>query len=283
MEGEFLTRAAAQEISGEILAAREGLLCNKALVVKRSAQQWRFFSDCIDRLVFPGSSSEFDRADSRRLVSLKFEVENKLRRYYERPGKSVDYVFVMAHKRNLQGYPTGEEYPDIGGYCVLVRPLASEASNLPAEHPDVVSEILDVVSRAADAEFDAYAALPNISLEAVDRYFCNNGPARDEIQNLLYRHSAKGWVISNHMNPSTKRLLSISLKSWSQSEATVKTTEYWYLRWYSSMPNRYTYIYRETNRQTYILKREDEVWKVFQNLRPSPRSGAPSRRKTPQG
>lgn len=93
MEGEFLTRAAVLEISGEILAAREGLLCNKALVVKRSAQQWRFFSDCIDRLVFPGSASEFDQADSRRLVSLKFEVENKLRRYYERPGKPVDYVF----------------------------------------------------------------------------------------------------------------------------------------------------------------------------------------------
>jgi hypothetical protein len=61
----------------------------------------------------------------------------------------------------------------------------------------------------------------------------------------------RGWVLSNPLNPSTKRLLSIKVK-------------------------------KITGRQIYIVKKETEGWKIFQNLRPSPRSSIPHRWKKKQ-
>lgn len=77
---------------------------------------------------------------------------------------------------------------------------------------------------------------------------------------------------------STKRLIDIRVKTIDAGEAIVHTTEYRYLRWWDTKKLSYVYPYRETNRQTYIVKQENGTWKVFQNLRPSPRSSAPNRR-----
>lgn len=278
LEGEFLSHEAVLQRVDAIRTARDRLLGQKSLVVKRSARQWRFFSDCVDRLLVPESSSEFDQSDPRQIVSLKFEVDTKLRRYYERPGQPVEFVFVLVHKRNLPGYLTGGmSYPDVGGYAVLVRPLSLDEPFRADERAAVQAEILEVVRQGAEAEFGAYRALPQIYLENIDRVFYKDGPARKEILTILYRHAAKEWVISNEDNPSTKSLHSIDLKRYSEKDAIVKTSEYWYLRWYSICSNKYVKVYRETNLQTYLLLKEDGKWKIYQNERPFPRSGAPGR------
>jgi len=57
-------------------------------------------------------------------------------------------------------------------------------------------------------------------------HWCSPGsPALKEIINLLTRHQNKGWIISNPMNPSTKRLLSIKVKKIDNNEAVVNTVE----------------------------------------------------------
>jgi hypothetical protein len=103
-----------------------------------------------------------------------------------------------------------------------------------------------------------------------------------EIVNILTRHQKKGWIISNQLNPSTKRLMSVNVKNITSSEAVVNTSECWYLHWFDMSSGSYTYIYRETNRQKYIVKKEPFGWKIFRNLRPSPRSTIPHRWKKPQ-
>jgi hypothetical protein len=40
----------------------------------------------------------------------------------------------------------------------------------------------------------------------------------------------------------------------------------------------YTFPNRETNRQSYILKKDKGIWKVFQFIRPQPRTSVPHRR-----
>ncbi len=82
------------------------------------------------------------------------------------------------------------------------------------------------------------------------------------------------------MNPSTKRLMEVKVKRIALNEAEVTTREYWYLRWLKASNDSYEYTYRETNLQRYILNREDGAWKVYQNLRPAPRTTAPQRWRT---
>ena len=42
--------------------------------------------------------------------------------------------------------------------------------------------------------------------------FCPFGPAKKEIVHVLTRHIERGWILTNPMNPSTKRILSIKVK-----------------------------------------------------------------------
>lgn len=201
---------------------------------------------------------------------------------YLRPGREPRFLFTMVHKSVLDSIGMESNYPSVANYCVLVRDLASEAIHGEVSKLDPVQTrayIERVVAEAVDAEYGAYMSLPNIVTDEVDKWFCSDGPARKEIVTILERHKKKGWVISNPMNPSTKRLLGIRVKKIAEKEAVVNTTEYWYLRWWDLKEGSYTYPYRETNRQTYILIKESDGWKVFENLRPLPRSSVPHRLK----
>ena len=42
----------------------------------------------------------------------------------------------------------------------------------------------------------------------------------------------------------------------------VRTTEYWYLRWWGTIEGKYRYPYRETNRQADILTQRGDAWLV---------------------
>jgi len=258
----------------------EALLAARAVAGKPKARQWRFFRDAVERLLSGGSPSEFDTLSRTHAAQLKFEVEDKLRRFYLRPGRAPEVVFTLARSSEvgLYGLEDGGKYPELAGYCVLVRDLSEDGiGEPPSMREDTAPYLEKVVAACIDAEFAAYAALPEIRLGEAERWFHLDGPAYADIRNLVTRHHKRGWVISNPMNPSTKRLLAVKVKKVDGCEATVATTEYWYLRWWGTRENTYVYPYRETNHQLYVLRKEPDGWRVSENLRPPPRSSAPSR------
>lgn len=268
----------------------EVLLGSKAIVGKPNARQWRFLRDAVERLLSGHRASEFDAIPPVRAAQLKFEVEDKLRRFYLRPGQPQHFVFSLVHQSELglYGIDDAGAYPDLAGYCVLLRDLSEDhIGELDAPRQDGAAYLEKVVASCMDAEFEAYSALPEVKLEGVRRWFSLDGPAYREIATLVTRHQRRGWVISNPLNPSTKRLLGMSVKRIAGGEARVATTEYWYLRWWGTKERSYVYPYRETNRQLYSLRKEPGGWRVFDNLRPPPRSSAPSRwrskRRKPRG
>jgi hypothetical protein len=129
-----------------------------------------------------------------------------------------------------------------------------------------------------DAEFNAYLALPDINDAPLLRWFRIGGDAYRDLTHTLMQHKRRAWVLSNPHNPSTKRLLAIEVKEIRGDEAVVRTTEYWYLRWWSTVEQDYTYPYRETNRHTYILANTSAGWRVDSNIHPALRLSAPRRK-----
>lgn len=276
---EYLQLEEIQKKSGEILAALDALLSTRALVARRGARQWQFLRDSLQRLISPGFASEFISMTPVCVAQYKFELEDKLRRFYLHPGKPVDYVFSIVHRSKLTDYAgIDDTYPDLAGYCLLIRDVASDRNVTDTQNGEDRKLYLErVISEANDAEFMAYAALPEIRVEELERWFCTESPALNEILNLLNCHRQKRWIISNPFNPSTKRLLNTKVKTVSQDEAMVNTTEYWYLRWWDERDGSYAFSYRETNRQMYVVRKENGQWKVFQNLRSMPRTSTPNR------
>ncbi len=280
---EYLSHKEIISLKKDINIELELLLSNKAAVTKPNSLQWRFFVDCFNVLFNPNSYSKFHSLTNSNKAQLKYEIEEKFRKFYLRPGRKIDFVFRMIHKKELNNifYDNAESYPNIGEYAVLVRDTSKEVSpNNGLTTKDIKEYIERVIAEAVDTEFEAYHTLPQIiEDDLLNSWFCPSGPAKKEIMHVLLRHKERGWVLTNPMNPSTKRILSIKVKDIEKKEIFVSTTEYWYLRWWDTKNNSYTFPYRETSHQQYVLRKDDGIWKIFEAIRPAPRTSIPHRRK----
>ena len=141
------------------------LLSNKALVAKPNALQWKFLRDCTNVLLNPKFQSKFSLLSKSQKAQLKHEAEDKLKKYYLRPGRKINYVFQIVHKKELANIFNGEagEYPHVGGYSVLIRDTSNEVTpyhNLTEK--DIKEYIERVITEAVDTEFEAYQTLPKI-------------------------------------------------------------------------------------------------------------------------
>lgn len=280
---EFLSAEEILEKRDEIKESFDDLLKIKALVGKTGAAQWKFFQACFKALVFSGKTTApiFKNMAPTQAAQLKFEVEDRLRRFYLRPGKPHRFIFAIVHVSHLNRFVLDDikSYPSFFNYCILIREHSEIASTGAVSTTLEMKAFLErVVTESIDAEFRAYAALPEIRVEELKKWFYPDSPAIKEITDILSRHKDRKWIISNPVNPSTKRLLRIKIQRLDLKECFVHTTEYWYLRWWDVKKNAYSYPYRETNTQVYILRKNEGTWKVYQNLRPSPRTSTPHRR-----
>jgi hypothetical protein len=119
---EFLTLEQLREWVGEIRTAFDALMANQTLAARKDARQWQFFRVCLERTlgVSPGAWSS---GRPQQLAQFKFEVENKLRRFYMRHGRPLDFVFSLVHRRDaLRDQLVIEpHYPHTEGYYLLVR------------------------------------------------------------------------------------------------------------------------------------------------------------------
>jgi hypothetical protein len=278
---EFLDPNEIGEQSNELREYFYELMATKLLVGKPKATQWRFFRACFEQLLGSTIEADFVSIPKTRAAQLKFEVENKLRWYFLQPGRLLKYAPILVHQSKLgpYGLSSGGSYPALAGYCLLIRRINGGASSAHSEEPAMLKHYLErIVTECIDAEFRAYAALPEVNTDDLKTWFCPDSPAIKEITTLLGRHRQRGWVINNPLNPSTKRLLRIKVHRVGRDECQVHTTEYWYLRWWDNNQRTWTYPYRETNSQIYILRMNEGSWKVYENLRPSPRTSAPFRK-----
>lgn len=280
MAGPFLSARQARERAASIREALQSILASPALVGRPQAAQWRFFAATAGLLIGDESPPEFTGLAPTRAAQLKFEVEDRLRRFYLNPGQPIRLVFSLVHVSKLAalGLDPQAGPPALAGYVALVRDVGEDLEAL-CEVRELPAYLERVIADAIDAEFAAYAALPTIDEAALARHFVADGPAFLGVMHVLVRHRERGWILTNPLNPSTKRLLTVRIDAVQPPTATARTTEYFYLRWWDAGRHKYAYAYREINTQRYVLERGDDgVWRVLDNLRPSPRLTPPNRR-----
>lgn len=250
----------------------EGLLRHRWFAARAGARQWEFFRHCFGVLV--GETRGDFPCDKLRAAQYKFEVSDRLRRYYLLPGAKLRFIFTLAHEKQGGGFAHPEaDYPTSNEYLLLVT--RNEPSAGDREETRALLE--RVVADAVDAEWGVYARLPELNLGPLEGIFHPEGGASRRIRNLAIAHHRKGLTISNENNPSTRRLVEVKVEKLSRDAAQVRTVEYWYLRWWSPGKNAYVNIYNETNRQRYFLSRRGGRWEVTDNVYPPPRTSTPRR------
>ena len=275
---EFLTLPEARERAADIRASFDALMDIRNLAARKHAAQLRYFRICLDRTL--GAPAEALAWLPLQIAQYKFEIEDKLRRLYLRGGRPFAFVFLLVSRRDAQPEQlvVDDDYPETGDYHLLVRDRRELADLAAAVAPATRAQIEMVVGPAASTPSSTpTGGLPAIDAAKLLRWYASDGPAYQDLLHTLTRVAGRGWVLTNPHNPSTKRLMAINVKEIRADHAVARTTEYWYLRWWSSVEDKYRYPYRETGRQTYILTRRGEDWLVQENIRPAPRSSTPHR------
>lgn len=252
---------------------------NRSLAIKQDAAQWRYFRECLERTL--GGPAMAMRWSKPQLIQYKFEIEEKLRRAYLRGGRRFEFIFRLVSRRDAaRHYQLDDNYPETGGYYLLVRDRRLSADLDPTLESAAATRayIEMVVQSALDSLFAAFKALPEIDDTEFLRWHTKDGPAHRDTMNILVNHAKRGWIITNPLNPSTKQLLKIKLIELGNGKAVVRTTEYQFLRWWSTVEGKYVYPYRETNIHTYYLSQYGDKWLVDQNIEPPPLSSTPHRK-----
>ena len=277
---EFLPVEQIQARVAEIRTAFMALMEDDTLAVRKDARQWQFLRLCLERTL-GGASAQWPADRPQQVAQLKFEIESKLRRFYLRHGKPVDFVFSLIHRRDAQRdrLIVDHRYPETAGYCLLVRDRRDERQTAHGTLDETRAYLEKVVASCIDVELSAYQALPQIDDAALLQWFWREGGAYRDLIHTLAQLKRRGWILSNPYNPSTKRLIAVEVKEIRDQEAVVRTTEYWYLRGWSTVEQKYHYPYRETNRQTYVLVNTSAGRLVKENMRPAPRSSTPHRQR----
>ncbi len=272
----YLSLSEVRARSEEIRAAFESLLRSPRLAARPTSRQWVFLRACFVRLMDP--ATEEVTVEQRKAAQYKLEVEKRLARYYRSAGPALAFVFLLMDRGSaVRQDLVGEDYPANAGYVLLVAHARPEAVAPPSEL-ELREYLVRRVEDAARAEFAAYAGVPSVNLSSLDALFVQDGPAYRRIRNVVEQHARRAWTIRYpEYNPSTMRVLSVRVGEVSETQATVFTEEYWYLRWWSETEARYAYVYNETNHQRYILTRVDGRWLVDTNVYPPPRATAAMR------
>lgn len=263
------------DCASELVAEFERLLANRRVVMRARSRQWAFVRHCF-ATTLAGESADFP-CNHAQAIQYRFEVEDKLRRFYLSSRGPLSYVFTLMHRdRALTLGLIPDHYPVANGYVLLVA--AANHEPVPDENERDLLE--RIVAEAAEAEWAVYQRLPEIDLRPLERCFRPGAPAFKRIQHLAERHHERRWTLTQpRNNPSTRRMIDVRVVHLGSDRAEVRTKEYWYLRWYSIPKRDYAKIdWRETNTQTYLLIRDEDRWLVEDNIYPPPRSAAPHRR-----
>jgi hypothetical protein len=259
----------------EISEDFNALLARPAIAARPNAKQWKFVRHCFEALM-NDKGSDFP-GDKAKITQYRFEVEDRLSRFYARSGPPVRYMFSLRHAvRSIREGVVDERYPQCNGYILLVSDVRADHERTPLGETRSLLE--RTVADAIDAEFTVYRALPKIDLSPLDRVYIKDGPAYKRIHHLAEQHHRKRWTIANHNNPSTRRLIAIKKIEVRGDEAVVRTEEYWYLRWWSLSKKKNVEVYNTVNFQTYFLVKKGDSWFVDHNIYP-PRRASAARRK----
>ena len=274
---EYLSAEEVRSVRETVHKDFQSLLASPTVVRRPRSRQWVFLKRLFSALF--GEKTSSLQASLTQLAQYKFEVESRLRLYYEIQGSGpVSYIFAIKHRNEALSHGLIDDaYPSMSGYVLLV----AETSGATVIPPKRASRQLieRVVDDAVRAELAVYRACPAVDLTPLDGLFLKGGDKYRYIANIAQQEHKKGWTISEpETNPSTGRLLKVRVVRIGPERAEVRTVEYWYLRWWSIKERKYVdNPWKETSRCLYWLVLRDGRWLVEADHLPRPRAQSPRR------
>ena len=268
----FLNFEEVKFYEAEIKEEFTSLINHRWFSARKNSWQWQFLKHCFQVLM--GETNKDFACSEKQAIQYKYEISERLTRYYLSYGKPLKFVFSLVHEKN-DGITDYEEasYPACNHYLLRIS-FNNEAPQTLLQKRLLIEKTL---AEAVDAEWTVYNQIPDLDFSLLEKAFDKSGSAYKLICHIANSNKNRGWTLQNATNPSTKRLIDVKIKKMTGKTAQARTSEYWLLSWWSVKNERYEHTYKELNRQTYTLVWKKDKWLVLDNIYPPPKTSTPRR------
>ncbi|ESU28972.1 hypothetical protein FLJC2902T_10050 [Flavobacterium limnosediminis JC2902] len=116
-------------------------------------------------------------------------------------------------------------------------------------------------------EFKCIQELPNIDLGAMTDYLFADSPLIKRISDALHRYSNLNFKANTDENRSNFEVYDFRLISASDTLVVLSAEEFWNIEW-KDQSNNPVKVYNKINRQTYFIKKNQGIWKIWDNHNP---------------
>jgi hypothetical protein len=168
--------------------------------------------------------------------------------------KSLDKIAIFLGYSNLNSFLNNE--------------MNTKQSVLSKKDVDkLFLEFQELVRNSCLDEFNHLQKLPVIDLEDYPKYTFHESPLSKRLIDNLYLNSKLQYQINLQSNKSIFELYDFKLVSIDESSAIISVEELWNLDWVDGNGD-VVYVLNNLNRQTYFIRKIDDVWKIWDNFNP---------------
>ena len=110
--------------------------------------------------------------------------------------------------------------------------------------------------------------LPAIDLVDYPKYAFHDSPLKKRLVENLYLNSKLNYRINVKSNKSNYELFDFKVVKIEEDSAVISVEEYWNLDWVDK-DNNIVCVFNNLNRQTYFMRKIEDVWKIWDNYNPN--------------
>ena len=124
-----------------------------------------------------------------------------------------------------------------------------------------------LIKNYCQEEFNSLLKLPAVDLGNLSDFIFKDGPLTQRIQDLITNIAQLGHLLNNSNNRSNFELYDFKIESQSDNLVVISVQEFWNLEFRDDEGN-HCNAYNHANRQTYFIKKQNDVWKIWDNHNP---------------
>lgn len=124
-----------------------------------------------------------------------------------------------------------------------------------------------LITDYCQGEFNCLKKLPEINITNLYDFVFPEGPFSKRIKDLFENYSTLKYHLNCVDNRSNFEVFDFKISSITESIAIITVKEFWNLEW-KDENNVISIVLNKVNRQTYFIKKRDEVWKIWDNYNP---------------
>lgn len=124
-----------------------------------------------------------------------------------------------------------------------------------------------LITSYCQEEFNSLLKLPEVDLGNLSHFIFEDGPLTQRIHDLISQIAQLGYQLNMLNNRSNFELYDFKICSLNDTLAVITAQEFWNLDFRDDDGN-FRNAYSHVNKQTYFIKKQNNVWKIWDNHNP---------------